>query len=114
MAEELRLQIPRVKLGSQGFEVSKLGFGCMGLSGALNAPVSEEVGISIIKHAFDKGITFFDTADAYGANNANEILVGKALKQLPREKIQIATKFGVGNAKSSCCKWFSRICPRVL
>ncbi|KAJ1413893.1 NADP-dependent oxidoreductase domain [Sesbania bispinosa] len=87
-------QIPRVKLGTQGFEVSKLGFGCMGLSGAYNDPVAEEDGISIIKYAFSKGITFFDTADVYGAG-ANEVLVGKALKQLPREKIQLATKFGI-------------------
>ncbi|KAF5454659.1 hypothetical protein F2P56_024307 [Juglans regia] len=76
MAEEQSVQIPRVKLGSQGFEVSKLGFGCMGLSGIYNDPVPEEVGISIIKYAFTKGITFFDTADVYGAN-ANEVLVGK-------------------------------------
>ncbi|GMY20950.1 probable aldo-keto reductase 1 [Fagus crenata] len=94
MAAEQSVQIPRVKLGNQGLEVSKLGFGCMGLSGVYNDPVQEEVGISIIKHAFSKGITFFDTADVYGAN-ANEVLVGKALKQFPREKIQLATKFGI-------------------
>ncbi|CAL0316613.1 unnamed protein product [Lupinus luteus] len=89
------VHIPRVKLGSQGLEVSKLGFGCMGLTGGYNAPLAEEDGISIIKYAFNNGITFFDTADVYGANNANEVLVGKASKQLPREKIQIATKFGI-------------------
>ncbi|KAK4739069.1 hypothetical protein R3W88_002766 [Solanum pinnatisectum] len=61
-------EMPRVKLGSQGFEVSKLGFGCMGLSRAYNTPVPEEEGIAIIK---------------------------EALKQLPREKIQLATKFGI-------------------
>eukprot|EP00268_Persea_americana_P026899 TRINITY_DN2643_c0_g1_i2.p1 TRINITY_DN2643_c0_g1~~TRINITY_DN2643_c0_g1_i2.p1 ORF type:complete len:349 (+),score=56.20 TRINITY_DN2643_c0_g1_i2:157-1203(+) len=94
MGDELKIQMPRVKLGSQGLEVSKLGFGCVGLTGTYNAPLSEEDGISIIRHAFSEGITFFDTADAYGAN-ANEILVGKALKQLPREKIQLATKFGI-------------------
>ncbi|KAF3336756.1 perakine reductase-like protein [Carex littledalei] len=48
----------RVKLGSQGLEVSKLGFGCMELSGVYNSPVSDGVGISIINHAFDNGITF--------------------------------------------------------
>uniref|UniRef100_A0A2N9EEB0 NADP-dependent oxidoreductase domain-containing protein n=1 Tax=Fagus sylvatica TaxID=28930 RepID=A0A2N9EEB0_FAGSY len=72
MAEGKEFQIPKVKLGNQGLE---------------------EDGISVIKHAFSKGITFFDTADAYGPYS-NEILIGKALKQLPREKIQIATKFG--------------------
>ncbi|KAG6751749.1 hypothetical protein POTOM_043954 [Populus tomentosa] len=94
MAEEQKVIIPRVKLGNQGLEVSKLGFGCMGLSGMYNAPLPEEVGISFIKEAYSKGITFFDTADVYGPQT-NEILVGKALKHLPREKIQLATKFGV-------------------
>lgn len=59
-------------------QVSKLGFGCMGLSGSFNDPVSDDVGISIIKHAFEKGITFFDTADLYG-HKTNEILVGKVM-----------------------------------
>ncbi|OAY44225.1 probable aldo-keto reductase 1 [Manihot esculenta] len=94
MAAEINFQVPRVKLGTQGLEVSKLGFGCMGLTGVYNTPVSDEDGISILKDAFHKGITFFDTADIYGPHT-NEILVGKALKQLPREKIQLATKFGV-------------------
>ncbi|GAB4855400.1 palmitoyltransferase akr1 [Ancistrocladus abbreviatus] len=94
MAEDQKVEVPRVKLGRQGLEVSKLGFGCMGLTGVYNSPISEEDGISIIKDAFSKGITFFDTADAYGATT-NEVLVGKALKQLPREKVQLATKFGI-------------------
>jgi aryl-alcohol dehydrogenase-like predicted oxidoreductase len=94
MAEGNELRIPRVELGNQGLEVSKLGFGCMSLTGGYNSPLSEEDGTSIIKHAFNKGITFFDTSDAYGPQT-NEILLGKALKQLPREKIQIATKFGI-------------------
>ncbi|XP_020212680.1 probable aldo-keto reductase 1 isoform X1 [Cajanus cajan] len=91
------VQIPRVKLGTQGLEVSKLGLGCMSLSGAYNDPLPEEEGISVIKYAFSKGITFFDTADVYGAN-ANEVLLGKALKQLPREKVQVATKFGIAGS----------------
>uniref|UniRef100_A0A0D6R8H8 NADP-dependent oxidoreductase domain-containing protein n=1 Tax=Araucaria cunninghamii TaxID=56994 RepID=A0A0D6R8H8_ARACU len=86
--------IPKVKLGSQGLEVSKLGYGCMGLTGVYNKPVSEEDGIFLLKYVFEKGISFFDTADVYG-NTTNEILVGKALKQLPREEIQLATKFGI-------------------
>ncbi|XVF31157.1 hypothetical protein REPUB_Repub16aG0121500 [Reevesia pubescens] len=95
MAEEQKtIKIPRVKLGTQGLEVSKLGFGCMGLSGTYNDPVPDDVGIAIINHAFNRGITFFDTADMYGPKT-NEILLGKALKQLPREKVQIATKFGI-------------------
>ncbi|KAE8691255.1 hypothetical protein F3Y22_tig00110890pilonHSYRG00240 [Hibiscus syriacus] len=63
---KVAIHIPRVKLGTQRLEVSKLNFGCMGLSGPYNDPVSDEVGISIIKHAFEIGITFFDTADMYG------------------------------------------------
>nr|XP_029149319.1 probable aldo-keto reductase 1 isoform X2 [Arachis hypogaea] len=92
MAEPQR--IPTVNLGSQGLVVSKLGLGCMGLTGTYNHPLPEDQGITVVKHAFNKGITFFDTADVYGAN-ANELLLAKALKQLPRDKIQIATKFGV-------------------
>lgn len=100
MAEGQGVQIPRVQLGSQGLEVSKLGFGCMGLTGVYNSCVSDEDGISILKEAFNRGITFFDSADVYGPHS-NEILVGKALKQLPREKVQIATKFGITRIGSS-------------
>ncbi|KAF8038007.1 hypothetical protein BT93_B0760 [Corymbia citriodora subsp. variegata] len=95
MEEKQRIQIPRVKLGSQGLEVSRLGFGCVGLSGVLNAPLSHEAGCLLIKRAFEKGITFFDTADVYGHDHDNEIMIGKALKELPREQIQLATKFGI-------------------
>ncbi|XP_030534728.1 probable aldo-keto reductase 1 isoform X2 [Rhodamnia argentea] len=94
------VEVPRVKLGSQGLEVSKLGFGCMGLTGVYNSPLSEEDGIAIIKDAYSKAVTFFDTADVYGAN-ANEVLVGKALKHLPRENIQLATKFGIVRVEAS-------------
>nr|POE45602.1 putative aldo-keto reductase 1 [Quercus suber] len=75
-------------------EVSKLGVGCMRLTGVYNSPLPEEDGIAVIKYAFSKGITFFDSSDIYGPHTY-EILLGKALKQLPREKIQIATKFGI-------------------
>ncbi|CDP06801.1 unnamed protein product [Coffea canephora] len=88
-------EMPRVKLGSQGLEVSRIGFGCMGLTGIYNSPVPEEDGIAILKQAYYQGVTFWDTSDVYGAEHANEYLVGKALKQLPREKVQLATKFGV-------------------
>ncbi|KAJ4841280.1 hypothetical protein Tsubulata_009561 [Turnera subulata] len=88
--------IPRVKLGNQGLKgknpfVSKLGLGCMSISGAYNAPLPEKEGIWIIKHAFSKGVTFFDTSDIYGHKLPRE----RALKQLPRERVQIATKFGI-------------------
>lgn len=91
----MEIQVPRVKLGTQGLEVSRLGFGCGGLSGIYNAPLSHEDGCSIIKEVFNRGVTFFDTSDLYGHKHDNEIMVGKALKELSREKVQLATKFGV-------------------
>ncbi|KAI9193850.1 hypothetical protein LWI28_000660 [Acer negundo] len=96
--EENTIHITRVKLGNQGLEVSRLGFGCAGLSGYYNASIPHEAGCSIIKEAFSKGITLFDTADLYGVDHDNEIMVGKALKQFPRDKIQLATKFGCFNS----------------
>jgi aryl-alcohol dehydrogenase-like predicted oxidoreductase len=60
-------------------QVSKLGFGCVGLSGAYNAPLSHEAGCLVIKEAFDRGVTFFDTSDFYGHNHDNEIMVGKVI-----------------------------------
>ncbi|KAJ4828584.1 hypothetical protein Tsubulata_019589, partial [Turnera subulata] len=89
------IRIPRVKLGSQGLEVSRLGFGCGGLSGIYNAPLSHESGCAILVEVFSRGITFFDTSDLYGDDHHNEIMIGEALKQLPREKVQLATKFGI-------------------
>ncbi|KAJ7551027.1 hypothetical protein O6H91_07G130600 [Diphasiastrum complanatum] len=86
-------QLPRRKLGSQGLEVSVLGLGCMGLSFAYGQPTSDEDGIALLQHAFQNGVTFYDTADMYGPFT-NEVLVGKALKTIPREKVQLATKFG--------------------
>ena len=60
-----------------------MGFGCSGLSGMYSDPIPEEVGIMLIKHAFQKGITFFDTADIYGLGT-NEIMVGKVTFLLAR------------------------------
>ncbi|KAK7345911.1 hypothetical protein VNO77_16527 [Canavalia gladiata] len=94
MEKTTQVHVPTIKLGSQGLMVSTLGFGCAGLSGFYNDPLSHEAGRLIIKEAFNKGITFFDTSDAYGTNHDNEFMVGKALKELPREKVQLATKFG--------------------
>ncbi|OAY55691.1 perakine reductase [Manihot esculenta] len=99
MEAKSQIQIPRVKLGCQGLEVSRLGFGCGGLSGIYNPPLPHEAGCEIIKEVFSKGITFFDTSDLYGDNYDNEIMVGKALKQLPRENVQLATKFGIIRSK---------------
>ena len=75
-----------------GLEVSELGFGCMGLSFGLGPAVDRNAGIALIREAFDRGVTFFDTAEAYGPL-ANEELVGEALAPM-RDHVVIATKFG--------------------
>jgi aryl-alcohol dehydrogenase-like predicted oxidoreductase len=79
-------------LGRDGLEVSALGFGCMGISFAYGQPISREEGIAIVRAAVDGGVTFFDTAEAYGPF-ANEELVGEALAPV-RDRVVIATKFG--------------------
>ncbi|XP_075516443.1 auxin-induced protein PCNT115-like isoform X2 [Primulina tabacum] len=83
----------RIKLGSQGLEVSKQGLGCMGMSSGYDVPKPEPEMISLIHHAINSGVTFLDTSDFYGPHT-NEVLIGKALKGVVREKVQIATKFG--------------------
>ncbi len=79
-------------LGKSGLEVSALGFGCMGISFGYGPAVSREDGIAIVRAAVDLGVTFFDTAEAYGPY-ANEELVGEALTSV-RDQVVIATKFG--------------------
>jgi aryl-alcohol dehydrogenase-like predicted oxidoreductase len=80
------------KLGKSNLEVSALGLGCMGLSSGFGPPVEKQYGISLIRAAFERGVTFFDTAEAYGPF-ANEELVGEALAPF-RDQVVIATKFG--------------------
>jgi aryl-alcohol dehydrogenase-like predicted oxidoreductase len=87
------------KLGNSGLEVSALGLGCMGLSFGLGPAVEKQHGISLIRAAFERGVTFFDTAEAYGPF-ANEELVGEALEPM-RDDVVIATKFGFPGGKSS-------------
>jgi aryl-alcohol dehydrogenase-like predicted oxidoreductase len=79
-------------LGQSNLEVSALGLGCMGMSFGYGPPQDEQEMISLIRSAVDLGVTFFDTAEAYGPF-ANEELVGKALSPI-RERVVIATKFG--------------------
>ncbi|XP_076919232.1 auxin-induced protein PCNT115-like [Bidens hawaiensis] len=86
-------RVPRVKLGSQGLEVSAQGLGCMGMSAFYGPPKPEPDMINLIHHAINAGVTFLDTSDVYGPKT-NEILLGKALKGV-REKVKLATKFGV-------------------
>src|SRR5689334_25429145 len=85
-------------LGNSGLEVSALGLGCMGLSFAYTPAPTKEEGIKLLRAAFDAGVTFFDTAEAYGPFT-NEELLGEALSPF-REKVVIATKFGFKEGKS--------------
>ena len=78
------------KLGA--LEVSALGYGCMGLEGTYGRPVPRPEAIDLIRAAFDRGVTHFDTAEVYGPWT-NEQVVGEALKPL-RDRVTIATKFG--------------------
>jgi len=80
------------QLGNSGLEVSALGFGCMGLSFGHGPAVDRQQGIALIRAAVERGITFFDTAEAYGPFT-NEELVGDALAPV-RDQVVIATKFG--------------------
>ena len=79
-------------LGRGHLEVSAIGLGCMGLSFGYGPAVDNAQGISLIRAAFERGVTFFDTAEAYGPYT-NEELVGEALAPM-REQVVIATKFG--------------------
>ena len=80
------------KLGESSLEVSSIGFGCMGLSFGYGPAVDKQQGISVIREAVERGVTFFDTAEVYGAYT-NEELVGEALAPF-RRQVAIATKFG--------------------
>ncbi|MBU9618691.1 aldo/keto reductase [Burkholderia multivorans] len=86
-------------LGKSGLEVSALGYGCMGLSYGYGPGVSKEEGIKMIRAAHERGVTFFDTAEAYGPF-VNESLVGEALAPV-RDEVVIATKFGFQDGDST-------------
>jgi aryl-alcohol dehydrogenase-like predicted oxidoreductase len=79
-------------IGKSGLEVSALGLGCMGLSFGYGPATNKQDGIKLIRAAFERGVTFFDTAEAYGPFT-NEELLGEALKSF-RNEVVIATKFG--------------------
>ena len=80
------------KLGKNNLEVSAIGLGCMGLSFGYGPAVDKQQGISLIRAAVERGVTFFDTAEVYGPYT-NEELVGEALAPF-RDQVVIATKFG--------------------
>src|SRR5947208_13960569 len=82
------------KLGKAGPQVSALGYGAMGLSSAYGPAADRKDAIAIIRAAVDRGVTLFDTAEAYGPFT-NEEIVGEALAPV-RDRVVIATKFGFG------------------
>ncbi|KAL2531064.1 putative aldo-keto reductase 5 [Forsythia ovata] len=104
MAAESSVKVPRIKLGSQGLQVSTQGLGCMGMTPLSGPPNPEPYMIKLIHHAINSGITFLDTSDIYG-QKTNEILLGKALKDGMREKVELATKFGIRfvNGQTDIC-----------
>ena len=83
------------KLGDSGLEVSALGLGCMGLSYGYGPATDRQEAIKLIRAAHERGVTFFDTAEAYGPG-LNEEVVGEALAPV-RDQVVIATKFGFKN-----------------
>lgn len=85
------------QLGNSGLEVSALGLGCMGLSFGYGPATEKEEAIKLIRAAFERGVTFFDTAEAYGPYT-NEELLGEALEPF-RKDVVIATKFGFKDGK---------------
>ena len=86
-------------LGKSGLEVSALGLGCMGLSFGYGPATDRQTAIGLIRGAIDQGVTFFDTAEAYGPF-VNEELLGEALQPF-RDQVVIATKFGFKAGKPS-------------
>jgi aryl-alcohol dehydrogenase-like predicted oxidoreductase len=84
-------------LGKSGLEVSAIGLGCMGISFGYGAALERNEAVALIRDAFEHGVTFFDTAEAYGPFT-NEEVVGEALAPM-RDKVVIATKFGFEDGK---------------
>jgi aryl-alcohol dehydrogenase-like predicted oxidoreductase len=93
------------KLGNGNLEVSAIGLGCMGMSFNLGPALDKKDGISLIRAAVERGVTFFDTAEIYGPFT-NEELVGEALAPF-RGKVAIATKFGLEPNPADGGKWSS-------
>src|SRR5438477_8810519 len=91
------------KLGKSNLEVSAIGLGCMGMSFGYGPAVDKQEGISVIRAAVERGVTFFDTAEVYGPYT-NEELVGEALAPL-REQVVIATKFGFAPDPNGGPRW---------
>src|ERR1700757_1067930 len=91
------------KLGKSNLEVSAIGLGCMGMSFGLGPAVDKQQGISLIRAAVERGVTFFDTAEVYGPFT-NEELVGAALAPV-RDQVVIPTKFGFKPDPKGSGRW---------
>ncbi|PYU53554.1 MAG: aldo/keto reductase [Acidobacteria bacterium] len=91
------------KLGKSNLEIPAIGLGCMGMSFGYGPAVDKQEGISLIRAAVERGVTFFDTAEVYGPYT-NEELVGEALAPL-REQVVIATKFGFAPDPNGGPRW---------
>ena len=97
------MSVQKRQLGSNGLEVSALGLGCMGICGAYR-PVDDRPGmIALLRAAVERGVTFFDTAEAYGPFS-NEEVVGEALEPF-RGRVAIATKFGWAPDPAAKNRW---------
>src|SRR5271169_5717385 len=92
------MEMQKRKLGKSNLEVSAIGLGCMGLSFGYGPATERQQAVTLIRQAFESGVTCFDTAEAYGPF-ANEELVGEALAPI-RDKVVIATKFGFKSGDS--------------
>jgi aryl-alcohol dehydrogenase-like predicted oxidoreductase len=88
------VELKKRRLGQSGLEVAEIGYGCMGLTGVYGQAADRTDGIAMIRAAVERGVTMFDSAEAYGPFT-NEELVGEALAPF-RERVAIATKFGFG------------------
>lgn len=91
--------LPQRRLGTNGPLVSALGFGCMGLSYGYSELPDKADAVALLRAAVDRGVTFFDTAEAYGPFT-NEELIGEALAPV-RDRVVIATKFGFKDGDSN-------------
>jgi len=94
----------KIPLGRTNIEISRIGLGCMQLSAFYPPFPPEQESIDLIHAALQDGVNFFDTSDIYGPHT-NEILLGKAFKDVPRESFVLATKFGIRrvDGKMSVC-----------
>ncbi len=93
-------------LGNSGLKVSAIGFGCMGLNFSYGTALAKDESVALVRAAFERGVTFFDTAEVYGPFT-NEEIVGEAVKPF-RDKVVIATKFGFDIAEGRMAGFNSR------